>query len=117
MFNRHHKSPVKPGSRALRLALVLGCLGGVAGCGEGAKLIQETEGGGIVTYPFKGDNGYMITKLRKEAFEIIEQRCNGAYTIVKEAETKGRTRINEVAGTQEQITERRWGLQFRCKQP
>jgi hypothetical protein len=59
----------------------------------------------------------MITKLRKEAFEIIEQRCNGAYTIVKEAEAKGRIRINEVAGTQEQVTERRWGLQFRCKQP
>ena|SRR6185436_17919822 len=111
----HHKSPGKPGSRALSLALSLALLASLAGCEGGAKLIQETDSGGIVTYPFKGDNGYMFTKLRKEAFEIIEQRCNGAYTIVKEAEAKGRTRINEVAGTQEQVTERRWGLQFRCK--
>jgi hypothetical protein len=87
----------------------------LAGCSEGAKLVQETESGGVVTYPFKGENGYMFAKFRAEAIQLIEQRCAGRYTIVKEAEAKGRNRVMEIAGQQEQVTERRWGMQFRCK--
>jgi hypothetical protein len=98
-------------SRAVLLAALLV----VAGCGEGAKLVQETDSGGIVTYPFKGENGYLFTKFRKDAFGIIEERCQGRYTVVKEAEARGRTRIVENAGGQEAVTERRWGIQFRCK--
>ncbi len=77
--------------------------------------MQETDGGGIVVYPFKGKSGYLYSNLRKDAFEIIEQRCPAGYTVVKEAEAKGRVRIQELAGTQEAIAERRWGIQFRCK--
>ena len=99
----------------LVLLVCLGVMGGVAGCSEGAKLMQDTETGGIVVYPFKGASGYMYSTFRKDAFEIIERRCPAGYTVVKEAEAKGRVRIQELAGTQEAIAERRWGIQFRCK--
>jgi hypothetical protein len=109
----YHKSLVKAGSRGLVLAALAGFL---AGCGEGAKLVQETESGGTVTYPFKSDPG--IGAFRKQALSLIEQRCGGSYTIVKEGEAKGRIRVTEVAGvagSQDAITERRWGIQFLCK--
>lgn len=107
----HHRTPRKRWSRALLAATVLVC----AGCGEGVKLVQETDSGGIVTYPYKGDNGYMFSPLRKEAIQVIEQRCRGSYRIVREGEAKGRSRVIENAAGSEVITERRWGLQFRCK--
>lgn len=112
---RHHKVPMKRWSRTLQGVVLLACAGWATGCSEGAKLMQETDGGGIVVYPFKGENGYLYSHLRKDAFEIIEQRCPAGYTVVKEAEAKGRVRIQELAGTQEAIAERRWGVQFRCK--
>jgi hypothetical protein len=99
----------------LVLLVCLGVMGGAAGCSEGAKLMQDTETGGIVVYPFKGESGYMYSSFRKDAFGIIEQRCPAGFTVVKEAEAKGRVRIQEMAGTQEAIAERRWGIQFRCK--
>ncbi|TAJ24960.1 MAG: hypothetical protein EPO64_08825 [Nitrospirae bacterium] len=103
---------MKPWSRVTALTLLLGCFG----CSEGAKLVQETETGGVVTYPFKGESGYMFSKFRKEAMDLIEQHCAGRYTIVKEGEATGRTRISQVVeGAPEVVRERRWGLQFRCK--
>jgi hypothetical protein len=110
----HHKSLVKQWSRA---ACLLICLF-TGGCSEGAKLVQETEAGGIVTYPFKGESGYMFTRFRQGAIELIEKRCNGRYTILKEGEAKGRNRVVQNAvGEQEAVSERRWGIQFQCKQP
>ncbi|MBI5410572.1 MAG: hypothetical protein HZA21_01120 [Nitrospirae bacterium] len=99
-------------SRAIVLAVLLCC----SGCSEGAKLVQETDQGGIATYPFKGESGYMFTKFRQEAIDLIEQRCGGRYLIVKEGEAMGRTRVSQVVeGAPEAVRERRWGLQFRCK--
>lgn len=86
-----------------------------AGCSEGAKLVQVTDGGGIVTYPFKGDN-HLTSSFRTEAFQLMDKQCAGAYSIVREGEAKGRSRIaGAVQGAEEVITEKRWGIQFRCK--
>lgn len=77
--------------------------------------MRETEFGGVVTYPFKGDNGSLVSSFRTEALRLIEQRCGGAYVITREGEAKGRTRIANNAGYQDVIAERRWGLEFRCR--
>ncbi len=103
---------MKRWSRAAALALLL--VG--AGCSEGAKLIQESDSGGVVTYPFKGETGYLFSRFRAEALEMIEKRCKGAYQIVREGEAKGRSRVVDNPGGSEVIGERRWGLEFRCKQ-
>ena len=36
----------------------------LAGCGEGAKLVQEREDGGVVAYPFMGEQGSMLSSFR-----------------------------------------------------
>jgi len=88
----------------------------LAGCGEGAKLLQEREDGGIVAYPFTGEQGEMLSSFRTDALALMKEKCGGPYTIVREGETKGRTRIvSPVPGSEEIVRERRWGMQFQCK--
>ncbi len=86
------------------------------GCAEGAKLVQEREDGGVVSYPFKGEQGSMLSSFRKDALALMKEKCGGLYTIVREGETKGRSRMaSPVEGAQEILRERRWGMEFQCK--
>ena len=88
----------------------------LVGCGEGAKLVQERENGGVVTYPFKGEQGSMLSSFRQDALALMKEKCSGPYTIVREGEAKGRSRVvGAVEGAQEIVQERRWGIQFQCK--
>lgn len=88
----------------------------VTGCAEGAKLAQRSEGGGVVTYPFKADQGPMLSSFRKDALGLMKDRCGGSYAIVREAEAKGRARVvGGIEGGQEVVRERRWGIEFRCR--
>ncbi len=89
----------------------------LVGCAEGAKLLQEHENGGVVVYPFKGEQGSMLSSFRKDAFAIMKEKCGGRpYAILREGEAKGRTRVvSTIDGAEEVIQERRWGIQFQCK--
>ena len=87
-----------------------------SGCADGAKLIQEHEEGGVVVYPYKGEQGPLLSSFRNDALSLMREKCSGAYTIVKEGEAKGRARMaSPVDGAQEMVQERRWGIQFQCK--
>ena len=88
----------------------------LAGCAEGAKLVQERKDGGVVAYPFKGEQGSMLSSFRQDALVLMKEKCDGLYTIIREGETKGRTRmVSPIEGAQEMVQERRWGIQFQCK--
>jgi hypothetical protein len=89
----------------------------LAGCADGVKLVQEHEHGGVVVYPFRDDQGSLLSPFRKDALALIEDKCGGgAYSIVREGETKGRARLmSPMEGAEEFVSERRWGIQFRCK--
>lgn len=96
---------------ATMVCLVLG------GCAEGAKIVQEHAGGGVVIYPFKDVQGPMLSSFRKEGLDLMKEKCKGGtYTILREGEAKGRTRVvTPLDGAQEAIEERRWGIQFECR--
>ncbi|MEO5956311.1 MAG: hypothetical protein ABIR36_11565 [Nitrospiraceae bacterium] len=99
----------------IRSSLVLLMVILLLGCAEGAKLVQEREAGGVVSYPFKGEQGSMLSSFRKDALALMKEKC-GVYTIVREGETKGRSRMaSPVEGAQELVRERRWGMEFQCK--
>jgi len=87
----------------------------LAGCAEGAKLVQDTGDGGVATYPYRGGQGSIFSSFRQEALALIRDKCGGSYTIVREGEAKGRVRIVGVEGSQEFVQEHRWGIQFQCK--
>ena len=47
----------------------------LTGCAEGAKLVQQSEDGGVVTYPFKSEHGTMLSSFRKDALAIMKDTC------------------------------------------
>lgn len=111
-LNRYDRNRTKARSRLPFAVLVLL----VAGCADGAKLVQEQDRGGVVVYPFKGEQGSMLSAFRKEALALIRDKCGGPYTIIREGETKGRVKLaSPIEGAQEIVQERRWGIQFQCK--
>lgn len=85
------------------------------GCSEGLNLVQSSDTGGVVVYPFK-EQGALLSPFRKEALQLMQQHCRGPYRILREGETKGRSRINENVSGMEEIRERRWGIEFECKE-
>ena len=86
-------------------------------CAEGAKLAQRTDDGGVVTYPFKGEQGQMLSSFRSDALNLIKDTCGGSYVVIREGEAKGRARVvGGIEGGQEVVRERRWGIEFRCKE-
>jgi len=108
--HQYDRDRTKIWSSLVLLVLVL------AGCAEGAKLIQEREDGGVVAYPFKGEQGSMLSSFRQDALALMKEKCGGPYTILREGEAKGRSRMaGSVEGAQELVQERRWGIQFQCK--
>jgi hypothetical protein len=107
---------MKAGSRFLFAVLFAVLTVPLAGCADGAKLMQEQDQGGVVVYPFRGEQGSMLSAFRKDALAIMRAKCGGPYTIVREGETKGRVKLaSPTEGAQEIVQERRWGIQFQCK--
>jgi hypothetical protein len=86
----------------------------LAGCSESVKFVQETETGGVVVYPYKGDNS-LVSTLRGEALDMMQKKCPKGYTVLKEGETTGVRRIHDNVGGSEEITLKRWAIKFQCK--
>ena len=89
----------------------------LVGCADGVKLVQEHESGGVVVYPFRGDQGSLLSSFRQEALALMQEKCGTrSYLILREGEAQGRSRVvSPMEGQEEVIQERRWGIQFQCK--
>jgi hypothetical protein len=86
------------------------------GCGDGAIMVKDFDNGGVVVYPYRGEQGNLLSAFRKDATNLMLQKCPGGYTTIREGETKGRLRqASPVAGSSDVVEERRWGIQFQCK--
>ncbi len=99
-----------------KIVMAAACLA-MGGCADGAKMVQQHDRGGVVIYPFKEGQGPMLSSFRKDALDLMKTKCSDrSYSIVREGETKGRTRVvSPLDGAQELVEERRWGIQFECK--
>jgi hypothetical protein len=89
----------------------------LVGCADGVKFVQEHETGGVVVYPFRGDQGSLLSSFRQDALALIQEKCGTrSYTIVREGEAQGRSRVvSPIEGQVDVIQERRWGIQFQCQ--
>ncbi|NJN70434.1 MAG: hypothetical protein HC801_09275 [Nitrospira sp.] len=100
----------------VKTAVVMACLA-VGGCADGAKIVQQHDTGGVVIYPFKEGQGPILSSFRKDALDLMKEKCTDrSYSIIREGEAKGRSRVvSPLDGAQELVEERRWGIQFECK--
>jgi hypothetical protein len=106
------RCPVKPWTKAIGLTVLVFCVG----CSQAVLLTHETEQGGVVTYLFKEDRGGpMGSAYRRDALKLIEGKCLSGYTILKDGEVEDHSSMSSVEGAEEEVTGRRWGIQFRCK--
>jgi hypothetical protein len=88
----------------------------VWGCGEGAILVKDFDDGGVVVYPYRSEQGNLLSTFRKEATRLMVEKCPRGYTTVREGETKGRLRqASPIGGSNDVVEERRWAIQFQCK--
>ena len=65
---------------------------------------------------YKGKDGHVVTPLRAEAFDQIDDFCKSSYQVIKEGETRGRRRVVEGMGGSEVLVEKWWGIRFRCEE-
>ena len=78
--------------------------------------VTRLDDGGVVVYPYRAEQGNLLSSFRKEAVRLMEQKCPGGWATVREGETKGRLRqASPIAGSNDIVEERRWGIQFQCK--
>ena len=79
-------------------------------------MVKEVDNGGVVVYPYRAEQGNLLSSFRKEAVRLMEQKCPAGWMTVREVETKGRLRqASPIAGSNDIVEERRWGIQFQCK--
>lgn len=111
-WTSYDRSPMKNWSSLIGPAL--GLL--LTACGDGAILVKDSDHGGVVIYPYRPEQGTLLSSFRKDAMRLIDQKCPRGHTIVREGETKGRLRqASPLAGSSDVVEERRWGIQFDCK--
>lgn len=66
---------MKRWSRGSFLAMLLAAWG----CGEGAILVKDFDNGGVVVYPYRAEQGNLLSSSRKAAIHLMEEKCPGAY--------------------------------------
>ena len=87
----------------------------LSACSDAVQMTRETEQGGVVTYLYKEDRGGpMGSPYRKAALKRIDEKCPSGYIVLRDGEVRG-SNISSVEGQEGEITNRRWGIQFRCK--
>lgn len=106
----HNTGRLNGWSRAAGLGVLLL----LSGCSEGVKFVQETDTGGVVVYPYKGDNALTST-FRGEALDMMQKKCPNGYTVLKEGQTKSLRRVHESAGGSEAVELKRWAIKFECR--
>ena len=89
----------------------------VTACSDAVKLIRETDTGGIVTYSYNIERGgHMGSPFRKQAFDLIQQKCPTGSRIVRESEVQGYSSAGGYQeGSEGEVRGQRWGIQFECK--
>lgn len=83
-------------------------------CGHEASLTRETAAGGVVTWSVQSDADVLSSAGRRDALQLIKDKCPNGSRITKEGE------IPKVSATADRLwrgqmgTDRIWGIQFTC---
>jgi hypothetical protein len=86
-----------------------------ASCTREASLVRDTENGGLVSYPFQADVEVLASSGRREAFQLIAEKCPTGSRIVREGEIPKVSKAADRAWRGQMGMDRLWGVQFVCE--
>jgi len=86
-----------------------------AGCAQEVTLVRDTPQGGLVTYTFQNDSDVLTSSHRREAMELIRQKCPAGSHIQKEGEVPKVSQAADRAWRGQMGGDRLWGIQFTCE--
>ena len=101
--------------RSVALVFVLAFVGGLSGCGHEARLIRDTQTGGLVSYPVQTDADVLSSEGRRDALRLIREKCPQGSRIVKEGELPKVSQATDRVWRGQMGTDRVWGIQFVCE--
>ena len=87
----------------------------VAGCGHEATLVRDTADGGLVSYRYQTDAEVLASQGRRDAFQLIGNKCPAGSRIVREGEIPKVSKAADRAWRGQMGTDRLWGIQFICE--
>lgn len=86
----------------------------LSGCSQAVQVVRDEGQAGVVTYVYKAERGAMFSPHRREALQVIAEKCPKGYKIVREGQAKTQQSVGGVIEGDEDAVRRRWGLQYEC---
>ncbi len=80
-----------------------------------ASLQRTTPTGGLVTFHIQSDADILSSAGRRDALEIMREKCPQGYQILKDGELPKVSKAADRAWGPQIGTDRLWGIQFECK--
>ena len=99
----------------LSRSLLVILFAGTAGCGHEATLVRDAVDGGLVSYPYQVDTDVLASSGRREAFQLIAEKCPTGSRIVQEGEIPKVSKAADRAWRGQMGMDRLWGVQFVCE--
>ncbi|WHZ14801.1 MAG: hypothetical protein OJF52_001641 [Nitrospira sp.] len=92
-----------------------------SGCTSSAKLVAESERGGMVSYAYFNDQDILSSQSRRDALRLLEAKCPGGYLVTREGEIPRINRVvdqvwkGQISSDGQVSREKQWAIQFTCK--
>ncbi len=85
------------------------------GCTGEATFVRDTDAGGLVSYPFQTEVEVLASSGRRDAFQLIAEKCPKGSRIIQEGEIPKVSRAADRAWRGQMGVDRLWGVQFACE--
>jgi hypothetical protein len=101
--------------RTFLLAVLLFGLVMAAGCGREANLVRDEPGSGLVSYGYDTDAQILSSPRRRDALDLIAEKCPKGSRIVREGELAKVSKEADRAWRGQLGMEHIWGIRFVCE--
>ncbi len=85
------------------------------GCTHEATLVKEGVQDGLVSYAFQSDAEILSSSGRRDAIQVMAEKCPKGAHIVREGEIPKVSKAADRAWRGQMGTDRLWGIQFTCQ--
>lgn len=102
-------------TRTMPHLLLLVLIAALTGCTHEATLVREGAQDGLVSYAFQSDSEILSSSGRRDAIQVMAEKCPKGTHIVREGEIPKVSKAADRAWRGQMGPERLWGIQFTCE--